>query len=471
MPITGGSSLMWDQSYSGFQEANYAQYELLAKALTAGSGVNAAQYSGGRALSIESLDQTLVNILFTQDEAVLFQLLKKQPVKSVVHQWDTRTEVGSDDGAWAAEADNAFSTDQTISRNYMTVSFLQTLRTVTLQASLTNMIEDAVALEKDAGTRWLIRNVEKGIIYGNTAFVPQQPTGFKYSVPTDTEHTLDLRGQPPNTSTIEQLITQGAQTIRQNYGRGDLLLTSPAAMTDLQALLRDRLRFPPQAQGLGGAIFTEYPTPFGSPKIKEDIFLLEGSTPVASTLTTYAPSAPSIGSITAATGVTGSQFGATDAGQYYYVVVATSKYGDSVASSAVQSAAVASGGSLTLPVTAGATAGTAYKVYRSKVGATSGTGALYAFTVAYTASPQNIVDLNADLPGCSDMYLLTLSPQYNAVEWVQFLPMMKFDLYPTSSAVIPFLMLLFGGMALKKAVQQVRVKNVNPTGGPANGWF
>ena len=382
MPYTGGggAALMWDTSYSGFQEANYAAYELLAKAMTAGSGVDAAQYTGGRALSIESLDQTLVNILFTQDEAVLFQLLKKQPVKSVVHQWDTRTEVGSDDGAWAAEADNAFSTDQTINRNYMTVSFLQTLRTVTLQASLTNMISDAVALEKDAGTRWLIRNVEKGIIYGNTAFVPQQPTGFKYGIPAS--NVLDLRGQPPNTSTIEQFITQGAQEIRQKYGRADLLLTSPAAMTDLQTLMRDRLRLPPQSEGLGAAIFTEYPTPFGRPQIKEDIFLLEGSGPVASTLTSYAPSAPSIGAITAQTGVAGSNFTATDAGQYYYVVVAASKYGDSVASAAVQSPAVASGGRLTLPVTAGAPVGEGYKGDRRGVGRAQGTGACVGFTGA-----------------------------------------------------------------------------------------
>ena len=105
------------------------------------------------------------------------------------------------------------------------------------------------------------------------------------------------------------------------------------------------------------------------------------------------------------------------------------------------------------------------------MGAAEGTGALFALTVAYTSSSPNLVDTKADLPGCSDMYLLTLSPQYNAAEWVQFLPMMKFDLYPTSSAVIPFLMLLFGGLALKKSVQQIRIKNVNPTGGPANGWF
>jgi len=45
---------------------------------------------------------------------------------------------------------------------------------------------------------------------------------------------------------------------------------------------------------------------------------------------------------------------------------------------------------------------------------------------------------------------------------------MKFDLYPTNAAVYPFLMLLFGFLAVKKPVQHVRIKNIAPSG---LGWF
>jgi len=91
------------------------------------------------------------------------------------------------------------------------------------------------------------------------------------------------------------------------------------------------------------------------------------------------------------------------------------------------------------------------------------------FTVALAnLTGSNIIDENSYLPGTSSVYILNLNPVYNAIEWVQFLPMMKFDLYPTNAAVYPFLMLLFGALALKKPNQHIRIKNVSPS---TLGWF
>jgi len=72
------------------------------------------------------------------------------------------------------------------------------------------------------------------------------------------------------------------------------------------------------------------------------------------------------------------------------------------------------------------------------------------------------------MPGTSDVFLLNLAGLYDAIEWEQFLPMMKFDLYPTNAAVYPFLMLLFGALAVKKTEQQVIIRNVSPSD---LGWF
>jgi len=85
-----------------------------------------------------------------------------------------------------------------------------------------------------------------------------------------------------------------------------------------------------------------------------------------------------------------------------------------------------------------------------------------------TGTGDTFIDTNSDLPGTSDGYLLTMGQIYNAIEWEQFLPLMKFDLYPTNAAVYPFLMLLFGFLALKKPVQHIRIKNISPSG---LGWF
>jgi len=457
-------ALNLDLGYEGFGQMNAESLELLQKALTAGSGVDASSFTGGRALIPESLDSTLVNILHTQDEAVIFQALKKQPIKSPVHQWDERTDVGSDDGAWVPEGGDSEEADQDIARKYMTAKYLQTLRKVTLQASISNMIENAMVLEQNAGTLWIIRNAEKGIISGNSDYIAEQPDGLIKQIPA--ANVLDIRGADASSVAFENAFEEGCRLIRDKYGRASNFYSSTMVMQDVQRLLRDRIRFD-AGRTEGNAVFENYPTPFGKPALKEDIFIKEGNIPVPSTLTSKRPDAPTIGSPTSPADAA-SQFGANDAGDYVYKVVAMNRYGDSVASAESIVTGVAAGDKVVLPVTKGTITPTAYKVYRSKKGGATGAEVRYAFTVAYTASPQDVEDFNADLPGTSSGFQLTMDQVYDAIEWFQFLPLMKFDLYPTNAAVYPFLMLLFGSLALKKPVQHVRIKNISP----ANlGWF
>lgn len=446
-------------------EVHMESLQLLQKALSAGSGVDAAAFTGGRALIPESLENTLVNILHTQDEARIFQALKKVPIKSPVHQWDERTEVGADEGAWVPEGGDSEEQDQTIARKYSTAKYLQTLRKVTLQASISNMIENAMVLEQNAGTLWVIRNVEKGLIYGNSDYVAQQPDGLINQIPS--ANVLDCRGADASSATFENIFNEGCRQIRDNFGRASNFFASTKVMEDVQRLLRDRIRFGPGVNN-GNAIFTEYITPFGTPTIKDDIFIQEGSTPSASSLTTKRPSQLTIDSGPTIAPNASSEFVAADSGNYFYYFVGVNRYGDAIASAESTVAANVAGSSCTFTIGPGATVPTAIKVYRTKKDALTGTTANYMFTVAYTGDPTTIVDHNAYLPGCSDGFLLTMDQVYDAIEWFQFLPLMKFDLYPTNAAVYPFLMLLFGSLALKKPSQHIRVKNIAPSG---LGWF
>ena len=401
-----------------------------------------------------------VNVLHSVDEAVLFQRLKKYPTRSPVHQWDERTAVGSDDGAWVPEAGNAEEADQTIARKFTTAKYLQTLRKVTLQASISNMIEDAVALEKNAGTLWIVRNVEKILFDGNSALYGDQPDGLDVLIPST--NVIDLRGATAESATFEDKMNESTRIIRDNFGKANCILGSTKFIQDVQKLLRDRLRFEAREGGLGGTVFSHYPTPFGTPELKDDIFINEGDDPLASSLTTKRPDAPTIGGTSSPVDAA-SQFAANDAGDYVYKAVDSSRFGDSVASAESIVSGVAAGDRVDLPLTEGVTAGTAWKIYRSIKDGATGAATKFAFRVAHTTSPETIADFNADLPGTGSSYILTLDPIYDAVEWAQFLPMMKFDLYPTAAAVYPFLILLFGSLALKKPVQHVRIKNISPS--------
>ena len=458
-------TLQLEANFQGFGEAHMESLELLQKALTAGSGVDAGAFTGGRALIPESLENTLVNILHTQDEARVFQALKKTPIKSPVHQWDERTEVGADDGAWVPEGGDSEEADQTIARKYSTAKYLQTLRKVTLQASISNMIEPAMVLEQNAGTLWIIRNAERGIIYGDSSMVDQQPDGMIKQIPSG--NVIDVRGADASSVAFENAFNEGCRHIRDNYGRASNFFGSTKVMEDVQRLLRDRIRFAP-GMNQGAAVFTEYPTPFGTPQIRDDIFIQERGVPAASGLTAKRPDVVTIDSGPTVAADALSQFGANDAGNYYYKFVGINRYGEGVLTVASTVAAVSAGDKVTFTIGPGTIVPTAMRVFRTKKGAADTTTYLKIFDIAYGGDPTTIVDYNAELPGCSDGFLLTMEQVYDAIEWFQFLPLMKFDLYPTNAAVYPFLMLLFGALALKKPVQHVRVSNIAPSG---LGWF
>ncbi len=456
---------MFNQRMDGFGQTNSQSLEMLTKALSAGSGVDASTFTGGRAMTPESMDQTLVNVLFNQDEARLFQRLKKKPIKSVVHQWNYRDAVGDDDGAWVPEGGDSIEADQNIQRVYAQAKYLQTKRQVTIQAAVSDMIEDAVAIEKNAGTLWIIRNIEKALFNGNSTNYSNQPDGLDAQIPTS--NVLDLRGQSAATSNFENIFNEGTRQIRDSYGKASAFFSSTMVLQDVQQLIRDRIRFQAGAT-LGSSVFKRYPTPFGDPELIDDIFITERGVPVASSLTSQAPAAPTIGTL-AVGAQTGSEFKSTDIGDYYYTVVASNRYGDSVAATATAAQSItAAGQGVSFAITSGGgAAASCYKIYRSQKDGVN-TDLRLMETITYTASPQTHIDLNTNLPGCSNGYLLTLDPTYDAIEWFQFLPLMKFELYPTNAAVYPFLMMLFGALAVKKPTQHIRIKNIAPDN---LGWF
>ncbi len=462
----------YDLGYEGFVKANAETLEALTKAMEAGSGVDAAAFTGGRALTPESLDTVLVNILHTQEEARLFQRLKKVPVKSVVHQWNFRDEVGADDGAWVPEGGAAEETDQDIERRFTQSKYLQTKRIVTLQAAQSNMVEDAIAIEQEAGALWMIRNVEKSLFLGNSTNNTYEPDGLDAQIDATTypDNVIDLRGKDATSAEFEDAMNEAARVIRDSFGVPTDLFISTMVMQDVQALLRDRIRF---GAGMteGTSIFEIYPTPFGKIKLIDDVFIKEGIAASASALSGR-PGTSTALNIGAATSPTDSTalFTAADTGTYYYSVAPINRYGPGAVDIATVTG-VAAGDNVTLAVTTyPVPAATAYKVYRSAVGGAADT-LKYAFTVSHAqvvSDSQTVIDRNWYLPGTSTGYVLNMNTAYNAIEWVQFLPMMKFDLFPTDAAIYPFLMLLFGSLAVKKPLHHVRIINVAPS---TLGWF
>ena len=95
-------------------------------------------------------------------------------------------------------------------------------------------------------------------------------------------------------------------------------------------------------------------------------------------------------------------------------------------------------------------------------GSTGGIGLAIAIGLAKAGATTVWIDYNRDIPGTSKAFVLNLAKGASALVWRQLLPMLKFPLYPTGSAVIPWAQLLFGFLRISKRRHHVVIKNILP---------
>jgi hypothetical protein len=245
----------------------------------------------------------------------------------------------------------------------------------------------------------------------------------------------------------------------------------PIIASDVQKLANDRLRFGTSDKS-ATLVLEDYPTTFsggikigGSTGGPNKFFRVK--TKPTSGDPTYRPDAPTIAVVAQAkTGGTG--FVAATAGTYYFQVFAISEGGVSLGSNTV-AVAVAAGQEAKITITAGVKTGTGFVVCRSQKDASDGTDCREMFRIGRNTEGDTIVfDRNDELPGTGEILLLSDDEVSPSIQWDQFLPLMRFDLYPTDSAILPFLIVLFGAPDVKVPWYHGIIKNVGYTG---LGWY
>jgi hypothetical protein len=178
--------------------------DMLLKALSAGYGADAAQFTGGRALQPEDCEITLMNVMREQREDFkIMNTIKKSPVKSTVHQFNLRTDIGDEDSGFVAEGGIAPDNTQDIRRVTRDMKYIQKRGEVTEQAVVVDTFEDAYEVEKFATTMSVLRTAEKYCFHGDSAVVPKQFDGLIAQVkaaPAARRNLYDLRGQTIQTA-------------------------------------------------------------------------------------------------------------------------------------------------------------------------------------------------------------------------------------------------------------------------------
>lgn len=468
------SNARFGQGIPALPGLEFSKWEDFQKAVVAGYGSDSAALTGGGALRIESLERTLMSVVQTHEHFVLFNRLKKSPATATVDEWTEKNAIGGRaGGSFNSETGNIKEVSGKFKRRVAQVKYLMTKRSVTVVQAAMNTIVSAKSEEEVNGTLQLLSDAEWASFYGNSAVVPEEFDGIETIIRNlnSIDHIIDAEGKPMDQIGFEDVLSAAATAYGfGNFGKISDIFLSTLAQTDLDLRLDPAFRVPLPADQGGttyGSPVVGLRTSFGNIKTNPDVFVQEGGIPPQSepepAHTTTNPTKPQ--SVTAvAADETTSKFGAAHAGNYYWGVSSVSKEGESDITLTTQTA-VASGKKVTLTITAPAAGdATGYKIYRSRKNGTNAPADMrFMFRVPDSGSATTVyVDLNREIPGTSRAFLLNMNPTFEAIGWRQMLPLTRFQLYPTVSAIDPWAMLLFGYLRVTKERQHLMIKNILP---------
>ncbi len=455
--------------------ADQGMWADLQKAVTAGYGSDSASLVGGGSLRVESLEHTLMSVVQTVDHFSLFNRLKKSAATATVDEWTEHSDIGGrPGGAFNMELGDIQSSTGSYARRVAFVKYMMTRRSVSVVQNMQNAIISAEAQEQIDGTLELLTSAEWGLFFGNSAVVPEEFDGLDVTIRNvgSADHVIDVGGLPLDDQGFK-LVLQGASTIAglKNFGKPTDLYLSYNAQTDMDLKLDPAFRVPLTDVGAGGvslgAPVAGVRTSFGKIGNNPDVFIQEGAIPpeaeIPAAHTVADPTVPV--SVTAvAASDTSSKFAAGQDGNYYWGVTSVNRNGESAMALTTQTA-VAVGEKATLTITRPATLdATGYKIYRSRTDGTNDPLDMrFMFRVADSGAGTTVyVDLNREIPGTSQAFMLNLNPALNAIGWRQLMPMTRFPLYPTVKAEVPWAQLLFGYLRVTKARQHILLKNILP---------
>lgn len=451
--------------------------EALRKALEAGYGTDVAQLEGGGALRIQSLEKTMLATIQENKHFALFNSLQKTNAGATVDEWTEQNSVGGRlGGSTNSETGNINAAQGSYNRRTGMVKYLMTRREVSFVQTLQNAIADAEAVEAQNGALQLLTDAEFLCFEGDSTVVPTEFDGIRALMldgvaagQVSNDNILDAEGQ--SLASID-LVSKGASVIAGygNFGTPTHLFMSQQTQSDFDIGLDPAWRVP-LTDVPGGGISLGSPvvglrTSWGNIKTVNDVFIrderqqmpFEVSNPAAATASDGLKPAAVAG--VAASDVS-SKFGAGHEGNYYYFVTGINANGESTGRASAQ-VAVSAGDKVTLTITdSPGSEETGYIIYRSRKNGTNAASDVRQMArIAKAGATTVYVDLNREIPGSSTAYILNMNPGAMAITWRQMLPMMKFALYPTVSAVVPWAQLLFGYLRIGKRRHHVLIKNI-----------
>lgn len=474
--VFGGSSM---------EELNQLQKALEAGEITGRETTNSTTASGAP-LKVESLDKNLKHLTFQEKDIILWKMLPKKAAYNTVEEYNQLVDYGAQRGGFYNEGELPNEEDSLYVRKAQLVKFMGVVKSVSHPMTLVNTnVGNIVDREIKNGTLWILRQLNRSLYFGDESLVPQEFNGFlaqhqKNSGYTDlnsyfnSEVVIDMRGSVLTEAALED----SANGIIQNFGLGNQLFAPPKVLSNFVKNFYGNKFIQPNTaaltDGVMGQRVKSFESQFGNIGLNWDIFF--NKKPVRKTGTaassTLAPAAP--GSVVAtpvATDASG-KWAAGDAGNYYYGMTATNRYGESMLAVTGSAATIVAGGSVDIAFddNGGVNAATSYTVYRSNKGAASAAAATFypLFTVSVSekvngydgAAAESVRDRNRWMPDMDQAILFQMDNE--VIEFAQLAPLMKMDLALLAPAY-RFMILLYGTPFLYAPKKMVRIVNIGST--------
>lgn len=454
----------------------------LRKALEAGYGTDVSALTGGGALRIQSLEKTMMATIQENKHFALFNELAKTNAGATVDEWTEQSAVGGRlGGSTNTETGTIQQAQGQYNRRVGMVKYLMTRREVSFVQTLQNAIADAEATEAQAGALQLLTDAEFLSFEGNSAVVPTEFDGIDAQLADGVttgqisgDNVMDADGA--SLASID-LVNRAAAHIAGygNFGTPTHIFQSQLTQADFDTGLDPAFRVPltdvPNGGISLGAPVVGIRTSWGNIKTVADVFIRDERQKMPLEVTNSALAIASNGlkpasvTVNAASDDVSSKFSAARAGNYYYLVTGINAAGESTGTITTQTA-IAAGKRAVLTITASAGGQeTGYVIYRSRLNGTNTPSDFRQMArIPKAGATTTYTDLNREIPGSTSAYILNMSAGSGAITWRQLLPMLKFPLYPTVSAVVPWAQLMFGYLRIAKRRHHVRVKNIVPNG-------
>ncbi|HUW12578.1 MAG TPA: hypothetical protein VM537_22820 [Anaerolineae bacterium] len=460
----------WDNLGNFFGGPMAPMIEEMTKALEAGAGVDAASYTGGRALGYESLEALLHSVTLTEDDAKLWRMLPKRSINATIDQFNRRTGYGGRWGMAVAESSNPVARISDLARAYEQVRFYRDYREVSDVSMMVHNTVNPDAEEEQAAITQLVHSIDEDLYWGvnstaNASFPLRVDGLFNRIIDNGTATVIDLEGAK---LTSRDPFNQALALTRNLGGRITHAFMNPLLQEDFSIIYATAERVIIDAAGAGlmaGGKMNGVATAQGDVYFEGDPFNLVSWAFPAVALGNAAtrPAAPTLNSATA-----GSTGGTIPSGDYYYRVTAVNEDGEST-SVASGATTVTLGQTVTLDISPAASLATGFRIYRSEKDAASAADCRYQWVEVNAGANTTWVDDGSWIPGCAHVLLLDMRPQSHVLQWSQLLPASRKNLAQTGPTR-PFLVNIYGGLRVAKPEWCGLIKNILPTVTSDDGW-